>query len=187
MRQSGCFCSPGNALTGAKACAGAEESSHSALPEVAKAAGQAARTRRTWPGTAEAVEPPGSGRGDSTSASVLSARQHQGRWASRAPARPGLLLSGCLPVGARRRGRQPASPGPGDTSGRHRARYGMGAGGTGRASGEQPRRRPTDPGPAQAEKSAGPRGRSERAAGQRAVRAEGGTWAAPGLPAPAVR
>lgn len=79
--QSGRFCSPGNALTGAKACAGAVESSHSALPE-AEAPDQAARTRRTWPGSAEAVEPLGSFRGDSAGARVLSARQQQGRRAA---------------------------------------------------------------------------------------------------------
>lgn len=77
--QSGRFCSPGNALTGAKACAGAEESSHSALPEEAEAPGQAART---WPGSAEAAEPLGSFRGDSAGARVLSARQQQGRRAA---------------------------------------------------------------------------------------------------------
>lgn len=155
--KSGRFCSPGNALTGAKACAGAEESSQSALPEEAEAPDQAARTRRTWRGSAEAVEPLGSFRGDSAGARVLSARQPQGRGASRASARAGLLPLGCLPVGARRRGRRPASPE------RHRSRNGRFDRRSPRAGAAAPTREPR-PSAGRGERPAG-RGRSERAAG----------------------
>lgn len=110
--------------------------------------------------------------------------QQQGRRAPRASARARLPPPGSCPVGigvadcSQPVPGQQARPGGTDPASAGAAR---------REGGQELRGRRADPGPARAEKSAGPRGRSERAAGQCAARAEGGAWAAPGLPAPAAR
>lgn len=116
------------------------------------------------------MELPGSCREDSASTRVLSARQQQGRRASRASARGGLLPSGCLLVGARRRGRQSASPEPAVPSGQHRSLYGRGGRQSRRAGTSAPTRRPRPRAGCEERRAAG----AERARGRPVCRQGGG-------------
>ena len=164
----------------------------------AAAAGLASRTSRAWPGSAEAGGPPHQGRGKTSSAPASSLPSNsQRRRASEALRlsaplinKPRFPTSG--PAGLRTaRGftshppfRPPAKGG--QTRLRRaesRSSPGLAAG---LAGGSQRRRQRGKPRAGRREKGRGAGGGANRAESSSATRAEGGAWAAPCLPAPAV-